>query len=77
MSEHKGNFASCSSFQNAFQAEKLMNIFNTLLNDHPVYNQKLKLKKDFKYKKFRLLLKKMELGKFEFGNFLKHKHKNL
>ena len=35
----KGNFASCSSFQNAFQAEKLMNIFNTLLNDHPVHVQ--------------------------------------
>ena len=33
MSEHKGNFASCSSFQDAFQAEKLMNIFTTLLNE--------------------------------------------
>ena len=36
MSEPKGNFASCSSFQLAFQAEKLKNIFTTLLNDHTV-----------------------------------------
>ena len=36
MSEHKGNFASCSSFQNAFQAEHLMNTFTTLLNDGKV-----------------------------------------
>ena len=42
MSEHKVNFASCSSFQNALQAEKLMNIFNTLLNDHPVLVQNVR-----------------------------------